>query len=113
MSSPTGSLFSQASHSDSVVRLSSFLGFFSLFPFLTFAILQDPLTQNVIRSLNITNPNADPVSFKIKTTAPKVCPSRLEGQARLIYITSCTTYGPTPEKSTLARRLKFKVRYIF
>jgi vesicle-associated membrane protein-associated protein A len=31
-----------------------------------------PLTQNVKRSLNITNPNADPVSFKIKTTAPKV-----------------------------------------
>ena len=34
-----------------------------------------PLTQNVKRSLNITNPNADPVSFKIKTTAPKVRPS--------------------------------------
>lgn len=31
-----------------------------------------PLTQNVKRSLNITNPNADPISFKIKTTAPKV-----------------------------------------
>ncbi|KAH9991293.1 PapD-like protein [Russula vinacea] len=31
-----------------------------------------PLTQNVKRSLNITNPNADPVSFKIKTTAPKL-----------------------------------------
>jgi hypothetical protein len=36
-----------------------------------------PLTQNVKRSLNITNPNADPVSFKIKTTAPKVRPSRV------------------------------------
>jgi hypothetical protein len=35
---------------------------------------QGPLTQNVKRSLNITNPNPDPVSFKIKTTAPKVCP---------------------------------------
>ena len=34
--------------------------------------LKGPLTQNVKRSLNITNPNADPVSFKIKTTAPKV-----------------------------------------
>ncbi|KAF8271940.1 PapD-like protein [Lactarius quietus] len=31
-----------------------------------------PLTQNVKRSLNITNPNADPISFKIKTTAPKL-----------------------------------------
>ncbi len=31
-----------------------------------------PLTQNVKRSLSITNPNADPISFKIKTTAPKV-----------------------------------------
>ena len=47
-------------------------------PFLTFAILQGPLTQNVKRSLNITNPNADPVSFKIKTTAPKVRPSRVQ-----------------------------------
>jgi len=47
------------------------------FVFLTFAILQGPLTQNVKRSLNITNPNADPVSFKIKTTAPKVRPSRI------------------------------------
>ena len=45
--------------------------------FLTFAILQGPLTENVKRSLNITNPNADPVSFKIKTTAPKVRPSRV------------------------------------
>ncbi|KAH9166060.1 VAMP-associated protein [Lactarius sanguifluus] len=31
-----------------------------------------PLTQNVKRSLSITNPNADPISFKIKTTAPKL-----------------------------------------
>ncbi|KAI0276502.1 PapD-like protein [Russula aff. rugulosa BPL654] len=31
-----------------------------------------PLTQNVKRSISITNPNADPVSFKIKTTAPKL-----------------------------------------
>ncbi|KAI0246726.1 PapD-like protein [Lactifluus subvellereus] len=31
-----------------------------------------PLTLNVKRALNITNPNADPVSFKIKTTAPKL-----------------------------------------
>ncbi|KAI0270054.1 PapD-like protein [Gloeopeniophorella convolvens] len=31
-----------------------------------------PLTQNVKRSLQITNPNDDPVSFKIKTTAPKL-----------------------------------------
>jgi hypothetical protein len=30
------------------------------------------LTVNVKRSLNITNPNADPISFKIKTTAPKL-----------------------------------------
>src|SRR6267142_2306718 len=35
---------------------------------------EGPLTQNVKRSLSITNSNADPVSFKIKTTAPKVCP---------------------------------------
>ncbi len=39
---------------------------------------QGPLTQNVKRSLNITNPNADPVSFKIKTTAPKVCSPRVQ-----------------------------------
>jgi len=31
-----------------------------------------PLTQNVKRSLHITNPNADPISYKIKTTAPKL-----------------------------------------
>ena len=65
--------------------------------FLTFVILQGPLTQNVKCSLNITNPNADSVSFKIKTTAPKVRPSRVGTQARLIYIHSCTAYGPTPE----------------
>jgi len=29
-----------------------------------------PLTQNVTRSLNITNSNADPVSFKVKIFAP-------------------------------------------
>lgn len=40
--------------------------------------LQGPLTQNVKRSISITNPNADPVSFKIKTTAPKVCSSRVQ-----------------------------------
>ena len=82
--------------------------------FLTFVILLGPLTQNVKRSLNITNPNADPVSFKIKTTAPKVRPSRVGTKARLIiYLHSCTAYGPTPEKSTLARQLKSKVQYIF
>ena len=42
-----------------------------------------PLTQNVKRSLNITNPNADPVSFKIKTTAPKVRLSRVQILLRL------------------------------
>jgi hypothetical protein len=42
-----------------------------------------PLTQNVKRSLNITNPNADPVSFKIKTTAPKVRLSRVQILPRL------------------------------
>lgn len=40
--------------------------------------LQGPLTQNVKRSISITNPNADPVSFKIKTTAPKVRSSRVQ-----------------------------------
>ena len=47
-----------------------------LYFFLTLATPSNegPLTQNVKRSLSITNPNADPVSFKIKTTAPKVCP---------------------------------------
>jgi hypothetical protein len=33
--------------------------------------------------LNITNPNADPVSFKIKTTAPKVRLSRVQILLRL------------------------------
>jgi len=45
--------------------------------FLTSVILQGPLTQNVKCSLNITNPNVGPVSFKVKTTAPKVRPSRV------------------------------------
>ena len=40
--------------------------------------LQGPLTQNVKRSISVTNPNADPVSFKIKTTAPKVRSSRVQ-----------------------------------
>ncbi|KZT11906.1 VAMP-associated protein [Laetiporus sulphureus 93-53] len=31
-----------------------------------------PLTQHVKQSLAITNPNAQPVAFKVKTTAPKV-----------------------------------------
>ncbi|ETW81681.1 hypothetical protein HETIRDRAFT_64973 [Heterobasidion irregulare TC 32-1] len=31
-----------------------------------------PLTQTVKRSLAITNPNAQPVAFKVKTTAPKL-----------------------------------------
>ena len=95
---------------------SSFLGSFPLSFFLTFAIiLQGPLTQNVKRSLNITNPNADPVSFKVKVKvkAVKVRPSRIQDLARLICISSCTTYGPFAEKSTLARRLKSKVQYIF
>lgn len=39
--------------------------------------LQGPLTQNVKRSISISNPHADPVSFKIKTTAPKVRSSRV------------------------------------
>jgi hypothetical protein len=34
-------------------------------------------------------------------------------KAGLIYLPSCTAYGPTLERSTLARRLKFKVQYIF
>jgi hypothetical protein len=45
--------------------------------------LQGPLTQNVKRSISITNPNADPVSFKIKTTAPKVRASRVQIQLGL------------------------------
>ncbi|KAI0061408.1 VAMP-associated protein [Artomyces pyxidatus] len=32
-----------------------------------------PLTQNIKRSLSITNNNAQPVAFKVKTTAPKAC----------------------------------------
>ena len=56
--------------------------FFSFFPWisycLTLAILKGPLTRNVTCSLNIANPNADPVSFKVNTTAPKVRPSRLK-----------------------------------
>ncbi|KZV73824.1 VAMP-associated protein [Peniophora sp. CONT] len=31
-----------------------------------------PLTQNVKRTLQITNPSAHPVAFKVKTTAPKL-----------------------------------------
>ncbi|KAI0052703.1 VAMP-associated protein [Auriscalpium vulgare] len=31
-----------------------------------------PLTQNIKRSLSITNPNAQPIAFKVKTTAPKL-----------------------------------------
>ncbi|TFY74389.1 hypothetical protein EWM64_g9623 [Hericium alpestre] len=31
-----------------------------------------PLTQNVKRALAISNPNAQPVAFKVKTTAPKL-----------------------------------------
>jgi hypothetical protein len=108
------SLFSQAIHSASIVRLPP-LPCISLPPFLSHLRLlpQGPLTQNVKRSMNITNPNADPVSFKIKTTAPKVLPSRASCCAGLIHLPSCTAYGPTPERSTLVRRLKFKVQYIF
>ena len=50
-----------------------------IFPHLfSFPHLQGPLTQNVKRSISITNPNIDPVSFKIKTTAPKVRSFRVQ-----------------------------------
>jgi MSP (Major sperm protein) domain len=65
------SLFNPAIHSVLIVRLSFPLYSPSL-SFFTLTFFKGPLTQNVKRSLNITNPNADPVSFKIKTTAPKV-----------------------------------------
>lgn len=32
-----------------------------------------PLTQNVKSALTITNNDDQPVAFKVKTTAPKVC----------------------------------------
>ena len=69
----------QPSNSIGFNRVSSLFSsdLFSPSSFLTFAILQGPLTQNVKRSLNITNPNADLVSFKIYTTTPKVRPSRV------------------------------------
>ena len=97
--------------SDSIgFNRASFLLFFDL-PFSLLTFLQGPLTQDVKRSLNITNSNFDPISFKISTTAFKVRPSRLSGEARLICVHSCTSYDPTLEKSTLARRLKSKVQY--
>lgn len=34
--------------------------------------LPGPLTQHVKRTLTISNPNTQPVAFKVKTTAPKV-----------------------------------------
>jgi hypothetical protein len=72
-------LFNQATQSASIVCLPYTC---PSFPFLT-PPSQGPLTQNVKRSLSITNPNADPVSFKIKTTAPKVRPSRVQILPRL------------------------------
>lgn len=35
-----------------------------------------PLTQLVKRVLTVTNHNNEPVAFKVKTTAPKVCESQ-------------------------------------
>ena len=113
--SPSMSVTLQPSESFGFNRTSFllFLGTFPLSSLLTFAVLQGPLRRNMKRPLNITNPNTDPVSFKVWTTAPKVCPSRFQGPARLIYTHSSTMCGPTPEKSTLARRLKSKVQYTF
>ena len=54
---------------------SSSLGSFPHSSLLMYAIPQGPLTRNVKGSLNTTNPDADPVSLIIKTTAPKVRPS--------------------------------------
>ena len=36
-------------------------------------LLSGPLTQTVKRTLTISNNNVQPVAFKVKTTAPKVC----------------------------------------
>jgi hypothetical protein len=102
----------QFSRLQSFVFLFSFL-FSPLSPFfLAYAARHiGPLTQNVKRSLNITNPNADPISYKIKTTAPKV---RLFHHAEpispLISFPSYTASGPTQERSSQVRQLKFKVQ---
>jgi hypothetical protein len=69
------SLFNQAIRSASIVR--PFFPHISP-PSFSLPHLQGPLTQNVKRSISVTNPNADPVSFKIKTTAPKVRSSRVQ-----------------------------------
>jgi hypothetical protein len=39
--------------------------------------LLGPLTQLVQRTLTVTNPNVQPVAFKVKTTAPKVSIDRI------------------------------------
>ncbi len=110
------SLFNQAIHLASIVRLFFLFLFFPALSLLSSLKLCHigPLTQNVKRSLSITNPNADPISFKIKTTAPKVrhfyhaTPS-----LPLIFSPSYTASDPTQERSSLARQLKFKVQPLF
>ena len=82
-----------------------------------------PLTTHVKRTLAITNPNSQPVAFKVKTTAPKVTYPPLsrslrirramsdhEGCAVVCVSASCTAYDRIRGASSQGRRPRSKVR---
>ena len=63
-----------------------------------FSHQQGPLTTLVKRTLTISNPNVQPVAFKVKTTAPKVCRiTSCEKDSRDLHdsLPSCTVSGRT------------------
>ncbi|TFY60999.1 hypothetical protein EVJ58_g4789 [Rhodofomes roseus] len=61
-----------------------------------------PLTQHVKRALGITNNNAQPVAFKVKTTAPKAMKEEppLNVKCKDKFLIQSTVI--TPEKETMA-----------
>ncbi|MCO5574678.1 hypothetical protein L7F22_028468 [Adiantum nelumboides] len=68
-----------------------------------------PLTQLVKRSLQVSNPNNQPVAFKVKTTAPKqYCVRPNSGRIEPVKSTAAANEGEPP--SSAKCRDKFLVQ---
>ena len=65
--------------------------------------LSGPLTQTVKRTLTISNNNVQPVAFKVKTTAPKVC---LCSQVLQVRLQGCLSLRSGP--LVVLRTTKFR-----